>query len=284
MAKRKIPKPSKRVSTKKVKENVAKRPDRRELKSIYRGLLSTDVNLRIDSLSKALRWYDQARLWARNDPKKSKKVLTENLRLFDKSDGLRQRATNVNNLKEREVSLKEAVTYCELALDGIVATKPVEMVYEKLAKIEDKLKKKSEKLTAKYQTILTTLQDALRPENKHGKEIALKVSESQEKARTISGDVRTMSYSKEHAKGMVEVFRKKGLLPLAYEEIKQLYIPMGCDMNPQTNQWSADWHACIGAIEKLYKNLIDYVETNPKLGRRLIRAKRKPRQKKGKKK
>jgi hypothetical protein len=268
---------------KKLLTRTISKPDKRELKASYKALLTTDTDLRVQALAKALHWYDALLDWAQNDTKKSKRLSVDSLKLVNLIFGLRQRANDTQDLKIKEESLIDAIRHYETILKGAIKTKSVSLVYEKLKKVVAKIKKKEDRLTSKHQKTLTLLQEILKPRNHKGVEMVLKITPGAIKERGLSSDFRALGYSKEKAETIAYRIRLEGILPVVHEEITPLALLGGSEWDEEKQKFIPDFGKQLIAFKYLWGNVIEYAKANPKLARKFVRVKRSKRRKKGRK-
>lgn len=271
------------------KKKRAPRPERTQLKSIYKLMMTALPEARVNALIAAVKWYDAALDWIRDDERKSVKLETTlKQKALEAIDDLREMSLNAPHIERREELLKKLLTKYEEALKGIYRTKTIASAYVKLAKAKKRLEAKAERLATKYSKVIDILQDALKPKNSNGDTVQFKVgdlndSEGHAKDRSVSIDFRSFMYSKAYAQQMMTMFRQDGLLPLALKEIPWLARVGAHKPNEEEKgKFIIDVHKEITSTHTMMNNLVDYCRSNSKIGRRLVRIKRKPRRKKTK--
>lgn len=280
------PKPTQRSSFVGSKRLRPKRPDKRQLRAIFRGLLTATPETRVNTLIAAVHWYDTALEWIKDDEKKNVKLQSiMKLKTLNMIESIRDISIETLDLSSREEHLKRIITKFEDLLKGILRTKSITSVYQKLSKMRSRLEKRAARLSAKYQMIIDMLQDSLSPQNSKGESVKLKVGDNikvndEEKPRHASVDFRTILYSRSHAQQMLFTFRQEGLLPVALTEINWLARVCAYKANDQDKGHLVDIQQDRKAIFDMMNNLIDYCRMNPKISKKLVRTRRKSRKRK----
>jgi hypothetical protein len=269
------------------KKKRSPRPERRQLKAILKLILTPMVEARVNALITIVKWYDAAIDWIREDDRKSIKLQTmQKQRILDSIDGIRQMSLNTNNIVQREELLKKLIGKFEEALKGIYRTKSIASAYTKLSKVKKRLDRQAERTQVKYSKVIEILQDALKPKNAQGQSVQFKVGDMKDgagniKERSVSIDFRSFMYAKSYAQKMVTIFKQDGLLPLVLKEIPWLARVGAHKPNEEDKgKFIIDIHKEISSIFEMLTNLTDYCRTNSKVGRRLVKIKRKKRKKK----
>jgi len=269
------------------KKKRSPRPERRQLKAIMKLVITPMVEARVNALITVVKWYDAALDWIRDDDRKSFKLQTmQKQRILDSIDGIRDMSLNTNNIHQREELLKKLIGKFEEAVKGIYRIKSLASTYTKLAKVKKRLERQAERTQAKYSKVIDILQDALKPKNAQGQTVQFKVGDMKDgegniKERSVSIDFRSFMYAKSYAQKMVTIFKQDGLLPLALKEIPWLARVGAHKPNEEEKgKFIIDIHKEISSIFEMMTNLVEYCRTNPKVGRRLVKIKRKARKKK----
>lgn len=256
------------------------RPDKTQLKTIYKLMLTAIPEARVNQLILAVHWYDSAIDYIKDDERKNLKLQTTvKVRLLESIDNLREMSFKTSNLGKKEELLKKLVQKFEQTLSGILRTKTIESIYAKLKKVQARLERRTKRLEAKYQIVIGFLEEGLRPINARGESVSFRVGDM-EKPRQVSVDLRSLMYSKQHAQEILSKFRKDGLLPVAIQELE--YLAQICAHKPneeERGKYIIDIHRVKVAIFEMLNNLIDYCRSNPKLARRLVKIRRKKRTK-----
>jgi hypothetical protein len=257
------------------------RPDRKQLKAIYKLLLSAIPEARVNQLIAAVHWYDAALDYIKDDERKNLKLqTTKKTKVLDSIEDLRTMSMNANSLSKREDILRRLIEKFEQALAGIIRTKTLTSVYAKLKKIQTRLEKRSLRLESKSKIVIGFLEEALQPRNARGDSVQFKVGDLSEKPRSASIDFRTIMYSKEYAQQMLATLKKDGFFPIVLSEIDLLARICAHKPNEEEKgKWIVDLKKDRDSIFQMLQNLINYCQRNPKLSRRLIKTKRRSRRK-----
>lgn len=257
------------------------RPDRTQLKAIYKLMLTAMPEARVNQLILAVHWYDAAFDWAKDDERKNLKLQTvPKVKAIEAVDDLRAMSLNASNLSKREDILRKLIQKFELVMSGIIRTKSIASVYTKLHKIQARLEKRSQRLEAKFKMVIDFLEKALQPRNAKGDPVQFKVGDLSEKDRSVSIDLRSFMYSKSYAQKMLAIYKREGLLPIIISEVD--WLARICAHKPdeeQKGKWIIDLKNDRDSIFQMLRNLVEYCRSNPKLSRRLIKTKRRSRKK-----
>lgn len=183
------------------------RPKRGNLKQIYRDLISVDRDQRINTLAKAMTWYDQAQAYLAYKQKGEWTKEQLKFRNFAERKRLLGMAQTSSKLKE-QVYL-EAVHSYEQALNGFKPPK-VDSFLSILKSKSDRLQERKEKLKDRYGDFLDLIEKALLPKNADGKRIELRVDRINVPYRISSeGDV---TWDRKVVQNLRRISRKQGIL------------------------------------------------------------------------
>src|SRR5579864_4885053 len=93
------------------KKKKAARPDRRQLKAIYKLMMTALPEARINALITAVKWYDAALDWVRDDDRKNVKLQSLiKQRTLEAIDDIREMSLNTPHIQRREELLKKLIT------------------------------------------------------------------------------------------------------------------------------------------------------------------------------
>ena len=239
------------------------RPKPKELRKIYKGLVTTSIALRIECLKTVLHWYDQAL------PYVESRVETDVERARMKDKMLKTRRLGIGSDKEHEqeaafrACIKFAEMYCK-----ILRPWPMDKVYAKYDLVAKRLESKQSRLEGKYGAFLQVLR-ALKPETVSGDTLRLTISDSQS-GKKFGHKTNEFLYSRETAKTAQFIMRQKGVLPLVVEEIGALSRAAGQEKNAE-GHFTLNHAKQVDAILKMLRNFISYC-SNGNAPKRLIKT------------
>lgn len=187
------------------------KPDKRYLKTLYKGLLTASLTQRIQVLSQALQWYDDAIEYV-VFVKKVRQIRNKNL---SKAQKARELGISTKNLEERETAFRTAIRGCELYCEKLRPPR-VDKFYSLFTIKKKKLVAKDVRLNEKHAFILRFLSLSTK-----GSGLKLKVIDNAQKPRQFNGE-NEFGYSADHVDKMRRMFRKEGLLPLVVQELPYL--------------------------------------------------------------
>lgn len=262
------------------KKKKPQRPSRTQLKAIYKQLLNPTVEARVAALISVCHWYDHVVEYCKSIEKKNLQLQTLTAsRALASADELRQLSFNTTKEADKEHLLIKTVEKLELATKGLIRVKPVSYIYGKLKKLKSKLARREGRLQAKHERVINFLQGALKPKNANGNTVLLKVGEIG-KDRSTSSDMRTMLYSRQHAKQMMETFRHEGFMLLVAQELPWLakVASFVRDASAPTG-YKPDLEREKVAVAQMWKHVVDYCRANPYVTKRLVRTPRTRRRK-----
>lgn len=186
------------------------RPKSKDLRMIYKGLMTVSVQNRIASLAYALQWYDGAIPYVIQKvaftPDVQKKI--------ELAVKCRKQAIGTTHDHEKETAFLTAIRCYEKACVGL---KPP-AVDQALAEFESKktvLAEKQAKLEQRYGFIVKLLQSAI------GDRVKLEVADAV-KAVQYNPSLTTLSYNREAVKGLAEQYKVEGLMPVFFDQLEVL--------------------------------------------------------------
>ena len=151
-----------RVKKVKVPKPVAppkpERPKRGDLKHIYKELLTTDTEQRINALCKAMAWYDKVQAYLAY--KNGGKWTTKQLRMMNNAQ--RDRLHGIASIKPetKERCFKDAITSYEVMVSSYKTPK-ISLVHRKLKSSKSTLNEHLKNMQKKYKKFILQLQEAL---------------------------------------------------------------------------------------------------------------------------
>lgn len=183
------------------------RPRRTHLKEIYRDLISVDRDQRINTLARAMTWYDQAQAYL--GYKQKGEWTKEQLKFQDQAQKARLLGMkNIFPLGKENMYL-QVISYYEQMMNGFKPPK-VASYLAVLKTKADKLQERKEKLKDRYGDFLDLISRALQPKNADGKRIKLRVDKISASYRISSeGDV---TFDRKLVQHLRRISRKQGIL------------------------------------------------------------------------
>lgn len=149
------------------------RPKVRDLRGIYKGLVTTDAGQRVDILLYALRWYDQVLQYMTIKQKGS--LTPEQMKANDRAIKCEKQGQGTTFIGEKEMAYRRAL----IILEGLAKDmKPpkVEAYYKILDQKKTKLEKKVERWEDRYGDTIQLFQKILKPKNREGHSIELAIA------------------------------------------------------------------------------------------------------------
>src|SRR6266481_316480 len=192
------------------------RPKRSQLRKIYRELITTDVNQRVDALKKALTWYANCEAYVGYKVKIKEKLLTDDnpwsttqLRLKNAAEAARTAAITTVKDPIKEKQFIKAIENYEKMVNGF---RPplVRTVLEKYDAQKAKLEARHKKLRDKFGEFLELMKKVLQPRNPEGKRIELRVDKISSPYRIdLEGNV---TFDRKVIANLRKMTRKHGML------------------------------------------------------------------------
>lgn len=250
------------------------RPKTRDLRVMLKGVVTTDIGQRLNSLLYILKWYDDAVLYLTFHQKGA--LTPEQRKKLDLAHKCRLQGQGTTFNHEKETSYRTAITILEKVVEQLLAPPKVADYYQKLSAVKPKLEKKVENWAQKYGQTITVLQTALKPKNAAGEPIVIEVGPVNEEVQkdaelkrfVLRPDIAKQLHQKRNREGLLAVVME----PLVIEELARL-AAMEKQMD-QNNQWTGQWVA--GALKQkaatveMLRNLIAYAKL-PEAPKRLVK-------------
>ena len=196
------------------------RPRAKELRKLYKGLLTTSIVHRVEVLKTALQWYDQALEYVKDRHSRKKAWSREQVTSEDKMMKARRLGILSNKQPEKETAFRTAIKIAE----GLCAKLHPFLVEKAFAEYElyrQRVEKRRSRLAARYGPVMLMLQAALSPVSSEGEPLRLVVDDV-EKARGFSRSGDEFMYSRKAARECQDILRREGLLPLVVQELGPL--------------------------------------------------------------
>lgn len=237
------------------------RPKTKDLRMLYRGLLTVSEGQRISTLSYALQWYDSALPYLIQ----RKQLSVDARQKLEKAVLCRKRGIDNTNVHEKEVSFMMALRMYEKAC---VAIKPplLDDFYKKLDGLKDKLQQMQQKLEQKYGEIFALLQKAV------GNRFKFEVADAVKPVQW-NPELTTLSYNREAAKQLSEQFKEQGFLPVFFEQLDYLVRHACLEQDPDPSKkggWLYDPAKHVDILNDLLKEFVQFAKS-PEAPKRLVR-------------
>jgi hypothetical protein len=186
------------------------RPRRSNLKTIYKDLISSDSEQRVNTLRRAAAWYDLCITYigAKLEPipyQWGKTQLTHK----NAAELMRSAAIDTSNNKQKEEYLIKSIRSYEKLVASYRPPK-IQIFLSKLKHDRDKLEQRRKKLQHRFGEFMKFLQTILRPKNIDGKDIQLKVDKLSVDHRIDSQG--NITFNNKLITYLSKVSRKQGML------------------------------------------------------------------------
>ena len=196
------------------------RPRAKELRKLYKGLLTTSIVHRVEVLKIVLQWYDQALEYVKDRHSRKEAWSREQVSSEDKLMKARRLGISSNKQPEKETAFRTAVKIAE-GLCAKLHPYPVDKAFAEYELYRQRVEKRRSRLTARYGPVMAMLQVALSPVSSDGEPLRLLVDDV-EKARGFSRSGDEFMYSRKTAQQCQGLLRREGLLSLVVQELGPL--------------------------------------------------------------
>lgn len=247
-----------------------KRPRAKELRVLYRGLVTTSVATRIAVLCKAVQWYDLI-----FDRFSAKHTFWAEERLQLAATAIKTRALGIsvprdqNNAAEREVALRKTIELYEKLFAKQKLPK-VGAFYARYEERKGRLESQYNRAMEKYGTVLNTLNQALAPKDCTSQLISLTVGGGSDESRQYDFESKQVTYGRQHLKQMRTRLRTGGLLDIALSELAVL--GRYCAMQPDgAGGYAYDVKRHLDAVLAMQQALLSYCQ-GPNAPKRVARG------------
>lgn len=195
------------------------RPSTRDLRNLYRGLVTTDQGQRIARLSAAMQWFDKQGL-----PyvlfKSGGQYTVDQAKYIDRATKCRLLGMGTHSNAEKETAYRQAVKQYEKACD-MLQLPALDLFYKDLDVKAQTLQTKQERLEAKFGTITEMLQKALAPTNVDGKPIKIQAGQVSQPFQ-MDPERQQFTLRRDLIKALRVKFRREGLLAVVRSVIDPL--------------------------------------------------------------
>lgn len=185
---------------------VPPRPKRSDLKSIYRGLITTNKSQRVDTLVKAMHWYEELIAYLRY---KAKFTLAQD-RAEAAAEKYRLSGQRSNKDEHKEEAYKEAIRSYE-KLSRKYHVPKLGTYASKFSHVRFKIEKSHRRMAHKFTDYLNLIDDALRPVNIEGLRLHLSVDKL--RSDYIISPTGNVTFNRKFLEESRRTSRELGLLP-----------------------------------------------------------------------
>lgn len=234
------------------------RPKVKDLRMVYKGLMTVSLQNRIASLAYALQWYDGVIPYLIQKGKltsDAQKKLTVAVKC-------RKQAMGTNNDNEKEAAMLMAIRAYEKACASM---KPCEVdkFYKKFQSRKGTLENRQKRMEQKFGFVVALLQKSI------GERVKLQVADAQ-KARQYDPALTSLSYNREAAKQLASKFRDEGLLAVFVSELEFLSQHAALQRNAN-GEYEYDPARQLEITNELLKEFVKFAKSSD-APKRLIRT------------
>jgi len=251
------------------------RPKTKDLRMICKGLVTTDIGQRINSLLYILKWYDDAIIYLTF--KQTGALTPEQRKSMDRVHKSRLQGQGTTFNDEKETAYKTAIRILEKLMDKLLQPPRIDSFYAILDKKKPKLEQKAENWMAKYGQTIQMFQKALEPVNAAGEKIEISIGPVQEEVQK-DAELKRFVFRPDIAKQLHRKRQREGLLsavmePTVIEELARLSaMEKELDQNHTwTGRWLAPGLKQNAAITRMLRNLIAFAKL-AEAPKRLVKA------------
>lgn len=181
------------------------RPSISKLRNIYRDLISSDVDQRVETLKKVVHWYEGALAYVVY----FKAISFTQKKALAAAQGFRIVALTTNKDETKEKNLIAAIHEYEKIVRKLKPPK-VNTFYSKFSSVRSTLEKRKRRFNRKFHDFLEVIDKALKPVNYEGRRISMRVDKLSHERRINSvGDV---TFDRKYIDMARKSARKYGLL------------------------------------------------------------------------
>lgn len=192
------------------------RPKRTALRNVYKDLISSDRDQRLEAIKNAMHWYDNLlaylAFYTVEGEERIRKTRSQLAQLKAKSDAEKRRLSGLNSDKpeKKEMEFVKAIQCYERMTKKFHPPK-IGTYLSKFSTVRSKLEKRKHRFSRKFEDFLELLDKAIRPKNYEGKRISLRVDKITSDYRVSSeGDI---TFDRKFLDEAKRISRKQGLLP-----------------------------------------------------------------------
>lgn len=248
------------------------RPRRTELKVIYKDLISTSQEQRINTLRRALGWYDRCTAYVGHALEYDWHITQ--LKSKNAAERIRSAAINTTVPDNKEKLFLKSINYYQKLVKSYKSPS-ISIYLKKLRSERDKLEVRKRKLNKRYGEFLNTLKVVLAPRNSQEEPITLKVDKLSVEHR-IDGKG-NITFDNKYVAYLSKLSRKQGMLSAVIEIFPVLMEAAGTmdevDLqNHRTGRVVISNSKCKASVVPMLKKLNQhFMHDNP---RKLVRKPR----------
>jgi hypothetical protein len=235
------------------------RPRRSTLKTIYKDLISSDQEQRVNTLRRALGWFDSCVTYVGYNLEDKYQWTKSALRHKNLAEKNRAAGITSSNEQTKEQSFLTSVKEYEKLVNGFKPPKVI-TYQRRLSHEKSKLDTRKKRLSKRFGEFLKTLQVMLKPTNYLGVKINLKVDKLSTEYRidskgNITFDTKFLTY-------VYKLSRKQGMLTAVVEIIPMLMEAAGrmdeLDHNIKTGKIVVSNSKCKQSVQPMLRHLNQY--------------------------
>ena len=265
----KVPKPPKPPKQPKVA-----RPKTKDLRMVLKGLVTTDIGQRINSLLYVLQWYETAIKYLMFTQKGA--LTPEQMKSLDRAHKCRLQGQGTTFNDEKETAYRTAIQILEKMLEPTLRQPKIGVFYQQLDSRKPTLEKKTENWMQKFGDTVKMLQAALKPRNSAGEEIEISIGPVTEEVQK-DAELRRFVLRPDVAKNIHRKRIREGLLTAVMDQIVMEELARLAAMEKELDQnssWTGRWlvkpSSQLQASYRMMRNLIEFART-AEAPKRLVR-------------
>ena len=227
------------------------RPKGKEVRMLYKGLVTNSIGQRITTLMTVLQWYDQALDYVMSkgqfDPAR--------IKTHERAIGVRKKAISSNSDHEKETFARGAIGLYE-KLCVTLHPFPIDKAYAAYDRVKAKLENKAVTLENRYGKVVDVLTAALQPMGRNEQPLKITIEE-QESPRKFDPVLNHLTYNKAQAIQLLSTMKQRGVLPLVVQEIK--FLSRGCATEPDGNgKFLLNTEKQVAALLAMLTNFVEF--------------------------
>lgn len=250
------------------------RPKTKELRVVYRELVSANVAIRLNTLARALQWYDLALPYIISRSK-SKALDAQQTKHHDWALKCRKQALGTTFEGEKETAFRKAIGFYQ-KICVTLHPPDIEKFYKLFEAKRERLESKQERATDKFSNVLHVLQTWLQPKNAKGEPVKIVVADM-EASRRYEIVTNQWLYNRATAKTLAKALHRRGVLPLLMQELPYLSRPYATEVVEEASTTGAPMKKYVlnpvkqlEAYNAMLQNLLAAAST-PQAPKRLVR-------------
>jgi hypothetical protein len=236
------------------------RPQGKELRALYKGLMTLSASNRINTLAYALQWFDKAVTYMMSHTK-GQPLSADVMKALERAVKARKIGISSTQEGEKETAFCTAIRLYEMACAGV---KPVSLdkMYKVFEQRKVKLEARQKRIESQFGTAIQSLAQAT------GGELRLMVYDSP-KTRQIVPQSKEIVYNRDGARLVVDTIRRQGLLAAFVAEMDMMARCLSTEVDGNGNYHVAA-EKYMEAQTRLLKSFVRYAGT-PAAPARLVK-------------